>query len=92
MSWVPLSSLRFQNRPRGAVKSYWCLVCQMSLRTEEEYLAHVKVLPTHKVKEVRRLSCRICGNDIPLEDGRLAKHWVGGGLDVRRCRGSGRAP
>jgi hypothetical protein len=92
MSWVHLSSLRFQDNPKYAVQTYWCVVCQFSLRTEEESLAHVKVFPTHRVKTVRRIFCRVCGNDMPLENGRLPAHWTGGGQDVHRCRGSGMAP
>ena len=92
MSVVRLSSLRLEDHPRTAVKTYWCLVCQLTLRSEEECLAHIKVLPTHRVKAAQRVFCRACGNDMSLEDGRFPDHWVGGGLDIRRCHGSRTAP
>jgi hypothetical protein len=92
MSFEHLSSLRLQDHPKTAVQTYWCVVCQFTLRTEEESLAHVKVFPTHRVKAARRIFCRFCGNDMPLESGRFPDHWTGGGLDVHRCLGSGRTP
>lgn len=92
MSWVTLSTLRLQDHPQTAVQTYWCVVCQFSLRTEEECSAHVKAFPAHRVKAARRVFCRVCRNDMPLEKGRFPDHWTGGGIDVHKCSGSGKAP
>jgi len=62
----------------------------MSLRSQDEQLAHKKYFPTHAVKAVNRLFCPNCGNVVPLENGYLPEHWVGGSGNSRKCSGSGR--
>ena len=88
MSGLGIQSIIPRIRPPVVVPVFWCVTCQMSLRNEDERVAHLKVLPSHVVKTVRRLTCPRCGNDIPLESGRFPVHWVGSGSDLHVCRGS----
>jgi hypothetical protein len=61
----------------------------MSLRNEDERLAHAKLFPTHRVKSATRIACLGCGNEVPLENGRYPDHWIGYGSDLKKCRTSG---
>ena len=71
-----------------AAPTFWCMTCQMSLRSQDERLAHAKLFPAHRLKQVERLICPSCGNVVPLEDGAFPEHWVGGSANTRRCNGS----
>lgn len=68
--------------------AFWCVTCQMSLRSQDERLAHSKLFPVHRVKQVERLVCAYCGNVVPLENGVFPEHWIGHSSDARRCSGS----
>ncbi|HUK80143.1 MAG TPA: hypothetical protein VLU91_05720 [Nitrososphaerales archaeon] len=72
------------------VPTFWCATCQLSLRSQDEQVAHTELFPTHKVKAVERLVCPRCGNVMPLENGFFPDHWVGNSHDTRKCSGSHR--
>ena len=89
MSSSASTSVIPQLRPPVAAPTFLCVTCQMSLRNEDERLAHMSQFPLHRVKSVTRVSCPSCGNRVPLENGRYPAHWVGYGSDLRKCRSSG---
>ena len=70
------------------VPTFWCTTCQMSLRSQDERVAHLKLFPVHSVKPLERLICPSCGNVMPLENGRFPDHWVGGERSMKKCSGS----
>ena len=76
----------------AVLPSFWCVTCQMSLRNQDEKLAHVNLFPLHAVRTMRRTTCPGCGNEVPLESGRFPVHYVGSGGDLRKCPSSGRRP
>ncbi len=84
-----LSSRPIHRFPAG-ISVQWCTSCQLTLRTEAEYLAHTQIFPSHYIKPVKRLPCPCCGNDVPLDGGRYSEHWLGyTESSLRICRGSG---
>ena len=46
-----------QYRVTVNIPTNWCLTCELTLRTEEEYFAHIDLFPTHHVKAIDRLIC-----------------------------------
>jgi hypothetical protein len=70
-----------------SIPTNWCLDCQLTLRTDDEYLAHTRVFPVHRVKAVKSLVCPRCGKDVDLEDGRFVEHLAG--YPERVCSSSG---
>ena len=67
-----------------------CTNCQLTLRNEAEYLAHIGMFPTHKVTPVTKLPCPSCGSEVALESGLFVEHFTGYSSDSRRvCPGSG---
>jgi hypothetical protein len=70
-----------------SIPTNWCLDCQLTLRTDDEYIAHTRVFPAHHVKAVRSLVCPRCGKDVDLEDGRFVVHMTG--YSERVCTSSG---
>lgn len=90
MSGLEALSVRLQFRTPVAAPTYWCVSCQLSLRTIDERNAHQKLFPVHMIKESTRLMCPRCGNYLPLENGSFPDHWVGSSQDMRKCRSSGR--
>ena len=72
------------------IPTQWCTDCQITLRNETEYMAHTDMFPTHLVKPVTSLPCPKCGNEVSLENGAYAEHWVGYSRTHRQlCSGSG---
>lgn len=92
MSTLIPQALKPQIPSPTIVPSFWCVTCQMSLRSQDEQLAHSVLFPTHTIRTMKRTTCPGCGNEVPLENGRLPVHWVGYGDDPRKCTGSGKRP
>ncbi|MDA4119224.1 MAG: hypothetical protein OK436_01425 [Thaumarchaeota archaeon] len=87
MTWSEPRPRKPEYRVPVAIPTNWCLTCQLTLRTDEEYRAHIRIFPTHNVKPVTKLLCPSCGAIAELEDGRYSEHWIG--YKVRKCPGSG---
>ena len=88
MSDFEVLTLRPQIPSPVVVPTFWCNTCQMSLRSQDERLAHLKLFPVHRVKQVERLICPRCGNVMPLENGFFPDHWIGRAENSRMCGGS----
>jgi hypothetical protein len=71
------------------IPTNWCVSCMMTLRTEDEYKAHVRMFPLHNIKKITRLQCPVCGREVGLEYGRFSDHWTDYSR-TRKCSGSGR--
>ena len=84
-----VSDAKPQDRVPVNIPTNWCLTCELTLRTEEEYFAHIDLFPTHHVKAINRLICPACGNNIPLVGGCFTEHWIGN-REARMCTGSGK--
>ncbi|HEY6283757.1 MAG TPA: hypothetical protein VIW22_07515 [Nitrososphaerales archaeon] len=87
MAWSERLPRRPEYRVPAAIPTNWCLNCTLTLRTDEEYRAHIRLFPTHNVKPVTKLLCPRCGTIAELEDGRYSEHWIG--YKVKKCPGSG---
>jgi hypothetical protein len=74
-------------RLAASIPTNWCLDCQLTLRTDDEYLAHTRVFPAHHVKAVGSLVCPRCGKDVELDNGRFTEHMTG--YPERICSSSG---
>ena len=71
------------------IPTNWCMTCQLTLRSEAEYSAHVGVFPSHRVKQITSLVCPKCGTEVQLEGGKYARHWLEYFGTMRPCKGSG---
>lgn len=76
-----------ESRAATSIPTNWCIDCQLTLRTDDEYMAHTRIFPTHHVKKVRSLVCPKCGQDVELDNGRFTEHTTG--YPERVCFGSG---
>ena len=87
MAWAEHLPRKPEYRVPMSIPTNWCTGCQLTLRTDEEYRAHVRQFPTHNVKPITKLLCPRCGNQVDLEVGRFRDHWIG--YNRRKCPGSG---
>ncbi len=87
LAWAEHLPRKPEYRVPMAIPTNWCTSCQLTLRTDEEYRAHVRQFPTHNVKPITKLLCPRCGIPIRLEGGRFSEHWIG--IKGRKCPGSG---
>ena len=87
LAWAEPLPRRPEYRVPAAIPTNWCTSCQLTLRTDEEYRAHIRQFPTHNVKPIARLLCPRCGSQTELEAGRFKEHVTG--YNRRKCPGSG---
>jgi hypothetical protein len=87
LNWAEPLLRKPDYRVPTAIPTNWCTNCQLTLRTAEEYRAHVQLFPTHYVKPIARLVCPECGSEVKLEGGCFFEHWVG--YPQRKCPESG---
>ena len=87
LAWAEHLPRKPEYRIRFSIPTNWCTSCQLTLRTDDEYRAHVRQFPTHNVKPITKLICPRCGDQTDLELGRFKEHFVGD--NRRKCPGSG---
>jgi hypothetical protein len=85
--WPQHQPKRPEYRVPIAIPINWCMTCQLTLRTDEEYKAHIRIFPLHNVKPITKLLCPKCGTQVELEGGRFIEHWIG--YKGRKCAASG---